>query len=300
MAAVVLPESTRALYPFASHFLTLSDGNRIHYLDEGPPDGRVLVFLHGYPLWSFTFRALIVYYAALGYRCIAVDHVGYGLSDKPADKHYHTVRRHIINLHECLNTLDLTGITLIMEDWGGPIGLGYALRNHNRVAQLVLMNTWAFQQSFANRLHPIVSWSTQPGVGDLLFARLNLVIDWLVQRWSERTLTEAVLMAYRAPFKDARQRAALIQFPRLISTSALHPSADIMREIEARLAEFKRTPALLLWGEDDPAFPREVANHWKKRLPRAHGPHIIPDTRHFLVEDAPEEVTQHLDAFLNR
>ena len=298
MATVVLPESTRALYPFASHFMTLSDGNQMHYLDEGPSDGEVLVFLHGYPTWSFTFRAMIVYYAAQGYRCIAVDHVGYGLSDKPAAKTYHTLRRHIYNLLECLNSLELRDITLIMEDWGGPIGLGYAQRRKDTIKRLVLMNTWGFQDTYTNRLHPLVSWATQRGLGEIIFGRLPLVIDGLIQHWSERWLTEAILMAYRAPFKDARERAALIQFPRLINTSALHPSAEIMREIEARLVEFKRTPTLLLWGENDPAFPVEVAHHWKKLMPRAKGPNVIANTRHFLAEDAPEILVQQLDAFL--
>ncbi len=298
MAAVVLPESTRALYPFTSRFLTLSDGHQMHYLDEGPPEGDVLVFLHGYPLWSFTFRALIVYYAAQGYRCIAVDHVGYGLSDKPTDKAYHTLRRHVYNLLECLNSLELRDITLIMEDWGGPIGLGYAQRRKEMVKRLVLMNTWGFQDTYSNRLHPLVNWATQRGLGELVFGRLNIVIDWLIQRWSERWLTDAILMAYRAPFKDTRQRAALIQFPRMISTSNLHPSAEMMREIEARLVDFKRTPTLLLWGENDPAFPPEVAQHWKTLMPRAKGPNVIANTRHFLTEDAPEAITRQLDAFL--
>jgi pimeloyl-ACP methyl ester carboxylesterase len=299
MATMVLPESTRALYPFASHYYTLSDGNRLHYLDEGPPDGEVLVFLHGYPVWSFIYRALIVYYAALGYRCVALDYIGFGLSDKPTDKRYHTLRRHIHNTLECLNALQLDGMTLVMEDWGGPVGLGYALRRKETIRRLVVMNTWVFQETFPNRLHPLVKWATRPGIGELLFGRLNLAFELVLQRWSSRHLTEAVLLAYKAPFRELRERAALIQFPRMISTTSSHPSADLMRDIERDLPSLKRVPVLLLWSADDPAFPVELAQHWKTILPRAKGPVMLPDARHFLVEDAPEAVTRQLDAFLD-
>ncbi|MBN1562871.1 MAG: alpha/beta fold hydrolase [Anaerolineae bacterium] len=298
MATVVLPESTRALYPFAAHYYTLSDGKRMHYLDEGPPNGEVLVFLHGYPTWSFTYRALIVYYAALGYRCIAPDFIGFGLSDKPADKAYHTLRHHIHNTLEYLNVLRLRDITLIMEDWGGPLGLTYTLRRQETVKRLVLMNTWVFQDTLPNRLHPLVNWATRPGFGELIFGRFNLAFDLVLQRWSNRQLSEAVLMAYKAPFRDLRERAALIQFPRMISTTPDHPSAQLMREIESGLDALKRMPTLLLWGEADPAFPLQTAEHWKTMLPRAKGPIVLPQARHFLVEDAPEAVTRHLDQFL--
>ncbi|RPI95991.1 MAG: alpha/beta fold hydrolase, partial [Chloroflexi bacterium] len=103
----MLPNTVRALYPFKSSFMTLSDGHRMHYAAEGPEDGEVLVFVHGYPTWSFVYRALLVYYGALGYRCIAVDHIGCGLSDKPTSRRYHTLQRHIQNLAEFLKRLNL-------------------------------------------------------------------------------------------------------------------------------------------------------------------------------------------------
>jgi pimeloyl-ACP methyl ester carboxylesterase len=243
---------------------------------------------------------LIVYYAALGYHCIAPDLIGYGLSDKPTEKSYHTLRRHIHNVLECLNSLKLSGITLIMEDWGGPLGLAYAQRRTETVKRLVIMNTWVFQDTFPNRLHPLVQWATRPGFGELIFGRFNLAFDLVLQRWSSRRLSEAVLMAYKAPFRDPRERAALIQFPRMISTSPDHPSAELMCEIESGLSDLNRVPTLLLWGEDDPVFPPPVAQHWKTMLPRARGPIMLPNARHFLVEDAPEAITVHLDDFLNR
>jgi len=298
MATAPLPESTRALYPFESHYLTLSDGQRMHYVDEGPEDGRVLVFVHGYPLWSFVYRAFLIYFAAQGYRCIAVDHVGFGLSDKPTSRRYHTLRRHIHNFIEGLSLLDVHDITLVMEDWGGPIGLGYAVRDPANVRRLVVMNTWAFQDTLANPLSPLVRLALRPGIGELVFGTLNLALGIGVQHWTVRTLSEAVLAAYEAPFREGRSRTALIQFPRMINAAPNHPSAASMREIERGLALFERTPALILWGAENPVFPREVAEHWKKMLPHARGPYFIPRAGHVLPEDRPEAVVQRLEAFL--
>ena len=106
------------------------------------------------------------------------------------------------------------------------------------------------------------------------------------------------MMAYRAPFREARQRMALVQFPRMISVAPHHPSAEMMREIEGGLNTLHRTPALIVWGQEDPIFPPELAHHWKKALPRARGPHFIAGARHFLSEDDPGRLTQLLDAFL--
>ncbi len=298
MATATLPESTRALYPFESHTITLSDGQRMHYVDEGPEGGAVLLFAHGYPLWSFVYRAFVIYFAAQGYRCIAIDHIGFGLSDKPTSRRYHTLRRHIHNLMECLGALDVHDITLVMEDWGGPIGLGYAVRNPANIRRLVLMNTWGFQDTLANPLSALARLAIRPGIGELIFGTFNLAFNFGVQRWTVRTLSEAVLAAYEAPFREPRSRTALIQFPRMVSATPNHPSAASMREIERNLALFERTPSLILWGAENPVFSREVAEHWKKMLPRAHGPYFIEHAGHVLPEDRPEAVVEHLDAFL--
>lgn len=300
MATPELPDTTRALYPFESHFFTLSDGTRLHYIDEGPKDSDdVLFFAHGYPLWSFEFRALVVYYAALGLRCVALDHAGYGLSDKPNIRRYHTLTRHTTNLTELITGLELHNLTLVMEDWGGPLGLGYALEHRENVRRLVLMNTWAFQDTYSHRLHPLINLVTQPGIGELLFGTFNLVFSLGVQRWTQRGLSWSVLDAYRAPFRDVRHRTALVQFPRMINTRPAHPSAAAMRAIESELHTLRRIPTLILWGDDDPLFPADIAEHWKTMLPRARGPFLLEDTAHFLTEDDADAVVRHLDNFLD-
>lgn len=298
MATVVLPEPTRALYPFRSRYLTLSDGRQMHYVDEGAPDGEVLVFVHGYPTWSFTYRALLVYYAARGFRCIAMDHIGFGLSDKPVSARYHTLRRHIHNLLELITTLGLTGITLLMEDWGGPLALGYTIRRCANVRRLVIMNTWGFVDSYPPRMERLVRFVTLPGVGELLFRTFNLAPTVVLQRETVRRLTPAVLGGYRAPFRDNRSRTALVQFPRLIPLGPDHPSAPAMREIERGLAELEDIPTLLLWGARNPIFGPDVARHWKRHILTARGPHLLERAGHLLAEDAPEALIDHLDAFL--
>jgi pimeloyl-ACP methyl ester carboxylesterase len=299
MATVVLPDIVRTLYPFKSSFVTLSDGHRMHYVAEGPEDGEVLVFLHGYPTWSFIYRAPLVYYGALGYRCIAVDMIGYGLSDKPTNKRYHTLRQHIQNLFDFLTLLDLHDITLIMADWGGPLGLSYAIQRSDNVKRLVIINSWVFQDSYLNPLESLIKWVTKPGIGELLFGTFNVAFNVVVQRWTTRLLSEAVIAAYKAPFRDTRQRAALIQFPRMINTGPDHPSAAIMRGIEQNLSVLRAIPTLILWGKEDTVFPPDVAAHWKTLLPRAKGPVMIEAARHLLVEDAPDALIHHLTAFLD-
>ena len=295
---MVLPESTRAIYPFQSHYLTLSSGHKMHYIDEGPEDGEVLVFAHGYPTWSFAFRAFVVYYAALGYRCLAMDHVGYGLSDKPAERRYHTLPRHIDNLTELFDALALHDITFVVENWGGPLVLGYAIHHLESIKRLAVINSWVFQDTYANRLHPVIRWVTTPGVGELVFGTLNFVLAAGIQRWTQRTLSSTVLQAYKAPFRDSRSRAALVQFPRMINTTPQHPSAEFMREIESALGNLRHIPTLVIWGEDDPLLTPDVAQHWKTMVPRVKGPMVIANASHLLSEDAPEQVIQHLDHFL--
>lgn len=299
MATVVLPETTRTLYPFKSHYLTLSDGKRMHYIDEGPEDGEVLVFIHGYPTWSFAYRAFVVYYASHGYRCIAMDHIGCGLSDKPTGRQYHTLRRHIHNTMECFETLELRDITLVMEDWGGPFGLGYAVRHVANVKRLVIMNSWAFQDTYPQRFSSLVRWMTKPGIGELLFGTFNLAFSLIMQRGTARRLSDAVLTAYRTPFRDTRNRAALYQFPRMINTSPHHASAPLMREIEQGLAQLASTPSLIVWGRLDPFFAPDVAQHWKALLVRAQGPVLLDTASHFVAEDDPEGVIQHLNALFD-
>jgi haloalkane dehalogenase len=203
-------------------------------------------------------------------------------------------------LFEFLTLLDLRDMTLIMEDWGGPMGLSYAIQRPEHVRRLVIMNSWVFQDTYLNRLDPLVKWVTRPAVGELLFGTLNLTFRLVIQRWTARQLSEAVLLAYKTPFNDSRHRAALIQFPRMINITPDHPSAPIMREIENGLGGLRHIPTLLLWGKDNPVFPPDVAGHWKAMIPRAKGPMMLEPARHLLAEDVPDDIIYHLNAFFEK
>ncbi|HML23685.1 MAG TPA: alpha/beta fold hydrolase [Aggregatilinea sp.] len=297
MATVVLPEATRALYPFKSHYLTLSDGRRMHYIDEGPEDGEVLVFVHGYLTWSFIYRAFMIYYAAQGFRCIAMDHIGFGLSDKPTNKRYHTLRRHFANLTECITALNLHDVTLVMEDWGASFGLNYTLQHPENVKRLVIMNAWAFQDTLIRQPSRLMSVLLKPGVGELMLGTFNLAINFALQHATLRHLSPSVLTGYRAPFRDSRNRTALIQFLRMTEIGPGRPSMPLMRRIEQGMQQITSTPTLLLWGKIDPFYPVDIARHWKALMPRARGP-VVLDAGHFVPEDAPELLMDHLSHFV--
>jgi haloalkane dehalogenase len=178
------------------------------------------------------------------------------------------------------------------------MGLGYAIRRRDNIKRLVIMNSWAFQGSYFHRLHPLLRLATRPWIGEFLLGTLNLVINYGFQRATLRDLPPSILAGYRAPFHDVHNRTALYQFPRMISTAPSHPSTPMMREIEHGLAKLQMIPALLVWGEQDAIFSPDVADRWKELMPRAKGPYLLK-ARHFLPEDDPEGVLQHLDIFLS-
>ena len=140
---------------------------------------------------------------------------------------------------------------------------------------------------------------TKPGIGELRFGTFNLAYSLIMQRGTARRLSDAVLTAYRTPFRDTRNRAALYQFPRMINTSPHHTSAPLMREIEQGLAQLASTPSLIVWGRLDPFFAPGVAQHWKALLVRAQGPVLLDTASHFVAEDDPEGVIQHLNALFD-
>ena len=238
------------LYPFESHWLAL-DGGRLHYLDEGPRSAPVLVMLHGNPTWSFYYRDLII---ALRdrYRIIAPDHMGCGLSDKPQDYAY-TLAQHIDNLEALLDSLALRRVTLVLHDWGGAIGMGYATRHAERVERFVVFNTAAF---FVPRVPLRIRLCRIPILGEFLVRGLNgfCLAALLFATSQHRRFGRAVRAAYLAPYDNWRNRIAVHRFVRDIPLEPGHPSRASLAAIEAGLARFHRHPMLILWGADDFCF----------------------------------------------
>lgn len=273
-------------YPFASRFLEV-DGGRMHYVDEG--SGPVVVLVHGTPTWSFLWRRL-VRDLARDHRVIAMDHVGFGLSDKPAGWTY-TPAAHAANVGRLLDALDLDDVTLVVHDFGGPIGLGAALDRPERVSRLVLMNTWMWAlDERAEKLSKIVAGP----LGRYLYFQRNAsakrLIPWAMAR--KDALTAEVHRHYTHPFPTPELREAPWRLGvELGGSGAWYGS---LWERRAALAEL---PALLLWGMKDPTFAPDDLRRWQEALPNARTVEL-PDVGHFPQEEAPERVVAEVRGFL--
>jgi haloalkane dehalogenase len=259
-------------FPFAPHYVE-QDGLRLHYLDEG--EGDPVLLLHGEPTWSFLYRKLIPPLAGVA-RCVAPDYLGFGRSDKPTDRSWYSYDRHSESLTRFVRELDLQKITVVMQDWGGPLGFRCAVENPERVARLVVMNTgigarapneeWLRFQAFMRRV------DTEIVPGQLV--RLSLV----------QPTTDEVIAGYDAPFPVPESRIGVVQFPELVATGADHPSGPAMLAVREQLRSFDR-PALVLFGDSDPIFPRKAAEVMAELLPRSELDPPIAGAGHFLQED---------------
>ncbi len=291
-----MPPGVRAQFPFENRFASVN-GYRMHYVDEGAGDPVLL--LHGNPTWSFLYRRFIPRIVTAGYRAIAADHVGFGLSEKPAREQDHSLDNHIANLTALIHALDLRRLTVVGQDWGGPIGLAYAMSHPENVKALVVMNTWAWTD--ASEFHRAVfPWRMMhaPVVGPYLFQRRNCLIERglllsVVHR--ERFVQEA-LPAYRWAMPDYDSRLLTRVFPRLIPLGPDDRSAPTLNWLEESLGRC-RIPALIVWGKEEIVFPPPFARRFKELLPHARGPLWVTGS-HFLQEDSPDEISQHILEFL--
>jgi len=279
------------LYPFASHFLNI-DGNRLHYLDEG--SGPPIVMLHGNPTWSFYYRELIKGLRDR-YRLVAVDHMGCGLSDKPRTYPY-TLATHIDNVTRLIDHLGLNDVTLVVHDWGGPIGFGWATRHMDRVAQFVVFNTAAF---LGGRMPLRIRLCRCPLVGEVALLRFNAFARAALHMATAKPerMTSEVRRGYLLPYDRPSNRVAILRFVRDIPLTPQVPSHSVVREIEAGLHRLSDRPMLICWGMKDWCFTPRFLAEWERRFPGAvvHG---FPDAGHYVVEDAHERVLPLMREFL--
>ena len=280
-----------AQYPFASHFLA-HDGISQHYVDEGPRDGETLLFLHGNPTWSFFWRRPI---AALRdrYRCVAPDHVGCGMSDKPEKYEYRLVR-HIENVERLVAALALKRITLVVHDWGGAIGMGFARRRPELVERLVFLNTAAFRLA---RLPLRLAICRVPGLGRFLVRGLNGFALGAALMAVTKRLPPEVKAGYLLPYDSWANRVATLRFVEDVPLDASHPSWAEATAIDEALTSFRDRPAVLLWGERDWCFTPAVRATFQERLPDAEV-HRFEDAGHYVIEDAPGRVVAGIEDFL--
>jgi haloalkane dehalogenase len=283
----------RDLYPFESRFLELGKA-RLHYVQQG--EGEPILFVHGNPTWSFYWRNLILGLRT-GYRCVAVDHIGCGLSDKPQDYDY-TLARRIEDLTEFVRRLDLCGTTLVAHDWGGAIGLGTVLRQPERFSRIVLFNTGAFPPPFvpwriaACRL-PLAGTLAVRGLNAFARAALTMAVE------KRERMTADVRAGLVAPYDSWANRVAIDRFVRDIPFSPRHPAWRVLERIEAGLASLATLPIQLIWGMRDWCFRPECLERFLQHWPRAEV-HRLSDGGHYVVEDAHERIVPLMQGFLER
>lgn len=291
-----------SLYPFESQFAETPMG-LMHYVDEGRGDPVLL--LHGNPSWSFIYRDFIRELSPT-HRVVAPDHIGFGLSEKPTNEASYSIDRHIQNLESLVTKLDLRNITLVMQDWGGPIGLGMAARHPERIKSLVILNTFGFYPPAAN-LDPDNLVLPAP----LRLMRSKVVGDFLVRQlgFFERVAMpmavasgkrwKAVRHAYTGVFERHTDRAGVMAFPRLIPTTTRHPTARLMIEETGPFLDRFQGPVLGFWGMKDPFFPVDVLHSWRDRLPQARFTELT-SAKHYIQEDAPNAIISAMTKFLSK
>ena len=272
-------------YPFEPHYAEI-DGMRMHYVDEG--HGDPVLLLHGEPTWAYLYRKVIPRLTA-SHRCLAPDYFGFGRSDKPSDPDWYSYDRHSQSIARFAEQLDLRNTTVVMQDWGGPIGLRFAIEHPDRVARLVVLNTgigarapndeWLRFQAFMRRV------GTEIVAGQLI--RMTLV----------QPVEDEVIAAYDAPFPVPESRVGIVQFPELVATSSDHPSAAAMLEVREALRSYDR-PALVLFSDSDPIFGRAAAEAMAALLPRAELDPPVTGAGHFLQEDRGEAIGERIAEWL--
>lgn len=265
-------------FPFQAHWRPF-DGLRLAHIDEG--DGEPVVFLHGEPTWSFLWRNVIVPVRDAGYRCIAPDLPGFGRSDKPVDIGWYTYDRHTQSIAALLDELAIRDATLVVHDWGGPIGLRVAVERPEHVGRIVVLDT----ELFTGRQKMTEAWNT---FRDFVARTEDLPVGFLIRGACKRDPGDEVIAAYEVPFPNAAAKAGARAFPLILPTDPQAPGAHAGQRVLEALRGDRRSK-LIMWADSDPVLPLETGH----RLAAALGSevaHVIADASHFLQEDAGHQV----------
>ena len=292
---VELPTWLAAEYPFAPQAFTTPRGARMSYVDAGPQSDEAVLMLHGNPTWSYYFRHLI---QALSprMRCLAPDHIGMGLSEKPQAYDY-TLATRIADLEALVLSLDVKRVHLVVHDWGGAIGFGFAAKHPAMIGRLVILNTAAFASP---HIPARIALCKAPLLGPLLVRGLNgfaWPATWMAMH--ARKLTADEKRAYLFPYDSWANRVAVAAFVRDIPMTASHPSWATLGAVEQGLAQFRNHPAAILWGGQDFCFNDRFFARWKEILPQAAVTRY-PDAGHYVLEDARDEVVRQALSFLSQ
>ncbi len=287
-----LPPDIRFEYPYASNSLTLSNGSKMHFVDEG--NGPVVLMLHGNPTWSFYYRDLIRQLSASGYRCIAPDHIGCGLSDKPKDYNY-TLEQRIEDIESLIDHLGISQFSLILHDWGGAIGCGVAGRKPEAIEKLVLLNTGAF---LTKRIPLRIAAIKLPYFGEAIIRGLNGFAGPATNMAVKIPLNPAVKRGMLWPYRSWADRVAIWNFVKDIPLHKRHPSYDTLAEVQAGLAKLVDKPVQLIWGAKDFCFNLHFHSRFQTYFPKAKSV-VYPKFGHYILEDAGKDAWQKIEDFLN-
>jgi len=293
VTAAQIPEWLAQEYPFVPRTFTTPGGARMSYVDEGPRRDEAVLMLHGNPTWSFYYRKLI-HDLAPGMRCIAPDHIGMGLSDQP--EHYdYTLATRIADVEALVASLGLRRIHLVVHDWGGAIGFGFAARRPELIGRIVVLNTAAFG---SKRIPFRIALCKLPGLGPLLVRGLNgfaWPATWMAMH--RRKLTAEQRRGYLFPHGSWAARVAVSAFVQDIPLDATHRSWKTLAATEAGLGQFRDRHILIVWGGQDFCFDDSFLARWREHFPAATCVRLA-DAGHYVLEDAANEVIplihQHL------
>lgn len=264
------------LFPFQSRFVEIS-GNLVHYVDEG--SGPTLLLLHGNPTWSFLYRHIVAELRS-DYRCIALDYPGFGLSSARPGYQF-LPREHSAVVEAFVDQLGLKQLSIMVQDWGGPIGLGFAGRRPELVRRLILGNTFAWP---ADKGMAAFSRVVGNRLARVLIRRYNFLARWLIPAGTNRKLSEPELAAYMGPFATPESR-----LPTWIFAHQILASYDYLAEVEAGLVKLKAKPTLIVWGEQDGAFREPERARLQGYFANCEV-RLLPEAKHFIQENAPAEI----------
>jgi len=293
-------------FSFEPHYVEV-DGIRIHYLDEGPEKGEIVLLMHGEPTWCFLYRHMIPPLVKAGFRCFAPDLVGFGRSDKPTEQSDHTYARHVKWMTEWMKKIDLRDITMFCQDWGSLIGLRLAIENQERFSRIILANgglpTGDIPEQFLEAMAPFLRWRAASKY--LYIAKrysqfnyiLNFSIRHIMQWGTYNNLSEDIIAAYEAPFPDDSYIAATRIMPQLVPISDDNPETPVNKIAFAEYQKWEK-PFLTAFSNKDP-ITRGGYMPWQG-IPGAKGQKhkTIRKASHFLQEEKGPELAEVIMQFI--
>lgn len=273
-------------YDFAPHYAEVG-GLRLHYVDEG--HGDPVVCFHGEPTWAYLYRKVARVLLDAGHRVVCPDYPGFGRSDKPTERGWYTYDRHVEHVSALLDRLDLRNATVVVQDWGGPIGLRWAVEHADRVARLVILNTGLFTGRVSKGF---LAWR------DYAARNPDLPVGRVIQGATTSDVPPEVVAAYEAPFPTPESKAGAAQFPLIVPISEDDPGAKEMRAVADELSRWEK-PCLVAFSDNDPVFPHPRAGQvFVDLVPGAGEQVTIEGAAHFLQEDRGERIGEEIVRFL--